>query len=98
MGELTRFANLIDGAADPGTATFESFDPTRGAPWALVPRGNAEDVDRAVGAAKRAFRAPEWRGLTATARGKLLLRLADVIATNADRLAALETRDNGKLF
>jgi aldehyde dehydrogenase (NAD+) len=98
MTELARFSNLIDGAAVPGAATFESFDPYRGAPWALVPRCDAGDVDRAVAAAKRAFRAPEWRGLTATARGKLLLRLADVIADNAERLAALETRDNGKLI
>lgn len=98
MAELLRFANLIDGAADAGRATFESYDPYRGAPWALVPRCDAADVDRAVAAAKRAFRAPEWRNLTATARGKLLLRLADVIAADAERLAALETRDNGKLI
>lgn len=38
------------------------------------------------------------RSLTATARGALLVRLADLIAANADRLAALETRDNGKLI
>jgi (Z)-2-((N-methylformamido)methylene)-5-hydroxybutyrolactone dehydrogenase len=98
MVELTRFSNLIDGASVSGAATFESYDPTRGVPWALVPRGTAEDANRAVAAAKRAFRAPEWRGLTATARGKLLMRLADLIAANADRLAALETRDNGKLI
>jgi len=98
MSDLTRFSNTIDGAAAPGAATFESFDPYQGAPWALVPRCNAEDADRAVAAAKRAFRSPEWRNLTATARGKLLLRLADVIAANAERLAALETRDNGKLI
>ena len=79
MGELRRFSNLIEGAAEAGAATFESFDPYRGAPWALVPRCNASDVERAVTAAKRAFRAPAWRDLTPTARGKLLVRLSDLI-------------------
>ncbi|MBN1240740.1 MAG: aldehyde dehydrogenase [Gammaproteobacteria bacterium] len=78
--------------------TFESFNPYTGRPWALIPRAAAEDVDRAVAAARHAFRSPEWRGLTPTARGKLLSRLADVIAARADELAEYETRDNGKLI
>jgi len=80
-----------------GRRTFETEDPYRGAPWALVPRAGIEDVDRAVLSAHRAFRDPAWRGLTATSRGHLLRRLADLVAAEADRLAAIETRDNGKL-
>ncbi len=72
--------------------------PISGIPWALVPRADADDVDRAVTAAHKAFRDPNWRGLTATARGHLLRRLADLIAADADRLAAIETQDNGKLI
>jgi len=98
MASLTRFANLVGGAAPSTAATFETFDPYSGKPWALVPRCGAGDVDQAVAAASRAFRSGEWRSLTASARGRLLVRLADLIAANAERLAALETRDNGKLI
>ena len=59
---------------------------------------SAADVDRAVRAAHRAFHAPEWAGLTATARGKLLNQLADLVQAAAPRLAALETRDTGKII
>jgi aldehyde dehydrogenase (NAD+) len=98
MTSLTRLANTIGGAAEPGGATFESFDPYTGAPWALIPRCGKGEVDGAVAAASRAFRSKEWRGLTPSARGRLLWRLADLVASNAERLAALETRDNGKLI
>ena len=98
MTALAKYSNIVGGVAQAPAATFESFDPYTGKPWALVPRCGADEVDQAVTAASRAFRSKEWRGLTATARGKLLVRLADLIAANAERLAALETRDNGKLI
>ena len=98
MAELVRYSNLVGGVARSANATFESFDPYTGKPWALIPRCNAEDVDRAVTTAARAFRSSEWRGMTPSARGRLLVRLADLIAANADRLAAIETHDNGKLI
>jgi aldehyde dehydrogenase (NAD+) len=97
MSELTRFANIVAGKSASIGATFESFDPFTGKPWALVPRCGSGEVDAAVSAASQAFKGP-WRSMTATARGKLLTRLADLIAANAERLAALETRDNGKLI
>ena len=77
---------------------FESFNPFTGKPWALVPRANPDDVNRAVAAARSAFKSSEWRGLTPTARGKVLFHLADKIAARADALAEIETRDNGKLI
>ena len=84
---------------DPvGGEWFESTEPFSGEAWALVPRGGAADVDRAVAAAKAAFEAPSWSGLTATQRGALLRRLADLIEANVDSLAATEQRDNGKLI
>ena len=98
MSSLIKFSNIINGAAQPTASHFESFDPYTGKPWALIPRCGAAEVGQAVAAASRAFRSSAWRGLTATARGKLLVRLADLIAENADQLAALETRDNGKLI
>jgi aldehyde dehydrogenase (NAD+) len=91
---------LIGGApVEPAAGQwFESFNPYTGQPWALVPRADVEDVNRAVVAARQAFKSPAWRGLTATARGKLLHALADQIAARADELAAIETTDNGKLI
>jgi len=98
--DLQAFKNTIDGRLvdATGAATLESFDPYTGLPWASIPRCSAGDVDAAVAAARAAFRAPAWRGLTATARGKLIYRFADLLETEAERLAALETRDNGKLL
>jgi (Z)-2-((N-methylformamido)methylene)-5-hydroxybutyrolactone dehydrogenase len=81
-----------------GGGSFESFDPYTGKPWALIAKGGAEDVERAVTAAHRAFQAPAWRGITPSARGQLLRRLGDRVIANAERLGRIETRDNGKLL
>jgi (Z)-2-((N-methylformamido)methylene)-5-hydroxybutyrolactone dehydrogenase len=79
-------------------ATFESHNPYTGKPWALIPRGATQDVDRAVRAAHRAFTTGEWPRLTATQRGALLRRLGDLIGPQARHLAEIEVRDNGKLI
>ncbi len=95
---MQQFQQYIDGAFSDGATQFDSLDPATGAVWAKMPEASAEDVNKAVEAADRAFFAPEWAGMTATARGKLLARLADLIAENAPRLAELETRDTGKII
>lgn len=77
---------------------FESFDPFTAKPWTLIPRGNAEDVDRAVQAANRAFTSGDWPKMHASQRGQLLRRLGDLIARDAEELAAIEVQDNGKLI
>jgi len=76
---------------------FESVNPFTAAPWALIPRGNATDIDRAVAAARAAFYG-DWRKLNATARGAILRKLGDLITAESDRLAEIETTDNGKLI
>jgi (Z)-2-((N-methylformamido)methylene)-5-hydroxybutyrolactone dehydrogenase len=81
-----------------GGQWIESMNPFTAAPWALVPRGGKEDVDRAVSAAKAAYHDSAWRSLTATARGALLRRFGDLVAGEAERLAEIETTDNGKLL
>jgi aldehyde dehydrogenase (NAD+) len=86
---------FVDGSSG---AFFESDNPYLGAPWALIPRGSAEDVDRAVRAAHKAFTSGEWPRLTASQRGALLRRLGDLIAAQSKRLAEIEVRDNGKLY
>lgn len=94
----TSFRNFIDGRFDEPSATFESIDPSTGAAWATMPAATEADVDRAVEAAHRALRAGPWATMTATARGKLLVRLGDLVVANAPRLAELETRDTGKII
>lgn len=100
MPQLPLYLNTVGGrkTGSLSGATFESFDPYTGEPWALIPRGTAEDVDAAVTAARRAFYSSAWRGMTATGRGALLARLATLLEREAERLATLETRDNGKLL
>lgn len=75
---------------------IESVDPATAEPWALFPRGCAEDARDAAEAAHAAFTQGEWPRMTATARGALLRRLADLLARDADVLASLDLRDNGK--
>jgi acyl-CoA reductase-like NAD-dependent aldehyde dehydrogenase len=78
---------------------FETENPFTGAAWARIPKCGKPEVDAAVAAAKAAFHPKSpWRTMTASARGALLRKLGDLIAHNADRLAAIETRDNGKLY
>lgn len=95
---LTRFEQYIDGRFEAGTRHFESIDPATETAWAEMPAANANDVDRAVRAAHRSLSDPEWAGLTATQRGKLLYRLGDLLEANAQRLGELETRDTGKII
>ena len=97
---MQTFLNTVGGrpAASASGRVSESFDPYTGKPWATIPRCNAEDVDAAVTCARTAFYSPAWRGLTATARGALLTRLGDLVAREAERLAAVEVQDNGKLY
>ncbi|MBZ9994251.1 aldehyde dehydrogenase [Mesorhizobium sp. BH1-1-4] len=94
----TTFRNFIDGRFDAPSATFESLDPSTATAWATMPAATEADVDRAVEAADRALRSGAWAAMTATARGKLLVRLGDLVVANADRLAELETRDTGKII
>ncbi len=98
--EMKKHRLLIGGNwAEPSTGKwFESMNPYTARPWALVPRSAKEDINRAVAAAKAAFHDPAWRGLTATARGHLLRKLADLIAADAERLGKIESTDNGKLI
>ena len=97
---LERFQMFIDGAwAEPASGeTFESYNPFTAQPWALIPRGTAEDVERAVEAAHRAATSGDWPKLNPSQRGHLLRKLADLLAEEAEALAEIEVRDNGKLI
>ncbi|MGO7959473.1 aldehyde dehydrogenase [Rhizobium leguminosarum] len=95
---MQRFQHYIDGEFSDGEASYPSIDPASGAVWAEMPEAREGDVDRAVNAADRALYEGPWPKMTATQRGKLLYKLADLVAANAQVLAELETRDTGKII
>jgi acyl-CoA reductase-like NAD-dependent aldehyde dehydrogenase len=76
--------------------SLETLDPATGRAIAAVPHAGAEDVDRAVRAAREAFEDGRWSGIAAAQRTRALLALADAIEANADELAQIESLDNGK--
>ena len=100
MSDVLRYRNTVDGKAREGSGGdwIASQNPFTGETWAEIPRCTAQDATEAVEAAHRAFRQGAWPALTATARGKLLRRLGDLILRDAETLARIEVRDNGKLF
>ncbi len=96
---LPHFQLYIDGSFTEGSEgqVMDLENPATGETWASFACASADDVDRAVGAARRALFDPAWRNMTQSNRGKLLYRLADLVETNAEKLGQLETTDSGKL-
>jgi len=90
---------LIDGKWVEGSGRpFDTINPATGEVLTQVAESTADDVNRAVISARKAFEDPAapWRKMSASERGKVLWRLADLIEKNIDELAELETLDNGK--
>ena len=89
---------LIDGQWVDGSRKFDTINPATGEVLTQVVEASAHDVERAVQAAHKAFedRSGTWRKMSASERGRLIWRLADLIEKNIDELAELETLDNGK--
>jgi 4-guanidinobutyraldehyde dehydrogenase / NAD-dependent aldehyde dehydrogenase len=77
-------------------ATFDSINPATGKLLARVAAGDEEDIKRAVGAARAAFRKGSWADLAPAKRKKILLRFAEAILKHTEELALLETLDMGK--
>lgn len=78
--------------------TFPTYDPRTGDVIAQVAEGEAEDINRAVAAARKAFDEGPWPKMTAYERARILLKFADLVEKHSEELAALETWDNGKPF
>ncbi len=76
--------------------TLEVYDPALGEVIDHVPAGDAEDVDAAVAAARRAFENSDWSRATAAERGRIIWRIGEEIMEHADELAEIESLDNGK--
>lgn len=91
---------LIDGKWVPSASgkTFPTFNPATKAKLTEVAEGDLEDADRAVKAARKAFESSSWRSWSPRERGRLLLRIADLISKNAEDFALLETLDTGKVI
>jgi aldehyde dehydrogenase (NAD+) len=89
---------LIDGQWRDGTKTFDVINPATGEVLTQATAASRGDVDGAVAAARKAFddRSSAWRKMSASERGRLIWRLADLVEKNLEELAELETLDNGK--
>ncbi len=91
--------NYVDGnwvdAADG--SRFDVFDPSTGEVIATAPDSKPADVDAAVAAARRTFdEGTWWPGMPSRERGRILLRAAEIVRRESERLATLESRDSGK--
>jgi acyl-CoA reductase-like NAD-dependent aldehyde dehydrogenase len=97
--DLPSFGHFIDGGGvEPAARAYLlTDDPFTGKPWARIARGTREDVAAAVAAARNAYAQGPWPAMTPSERGRLLWKLGDAITANAERLAEIERRDNGKL-
>jgi len=96
IGETRKM--LIDGKwVDAASGkTFEVYNPATGEVMAHVAEGDAEDINRAVRAARRAFDDGPWRKMSPSQRGRCISRLADLIEQHGEEFAQLESLDNGK--
>ena len=93
---VSKHQNFIGGewVDSGGGETMEVLNPATGETIAEVPNASAEDVDRAVQAAKQAL--PEWLETTPAERAEMLLKLADAIDEHTEELAEIESRNVGK--
>lgn len=100
MSDLPRYGHFINGefVSRGNGPWFETFDPCSAQPWALVSRCCEADVNDAVEAAHHQVFSGEWSRLTPSKRGDLLRKLGDLVARDAEKLAQLEVKDNGKLY
>ena len=100
MSELKQYQMLIGGqwADAEDKKTFESVNPATAQPWATIPEATANDVDRAVKAAHKAFTEGEWADALPTQRGKLLRKLGALLADKSEALGRVETIDTGKML
>ena len=99
MSEIQNFKMLIDGewVESSSEKKIETLNPENNKVWATVPEANAEDVDKAVQSAQKAFD-NSWSKIHPRERAKYLKLIADRLRTNAEHLGKIETIDTGKLY
>jgi acyl-CoA reductase-like NAD-dependent aldehyde dehydrogenase len=96
---MTKYELFIDGrwVVAPDQDYFPAVNPYTQEAFALIPQASASQVAQAIDAARRAFDA-EWGRTTGIQRARLLIRLAELLEADADRMAMLETTNNGKVI
>ncbi len=94
---MERYDNWIDGAAVPADHTMPTANPYTGEVWAEVADDPAA-VDTAVSAARAAFDDGPWRSMPATDGASLMRPLGEILTRDAEALAVIESRDNGKII
>jgi aldehyde dehydrogenase (NAD+) len=98
VAEGVAFMQVIDGKSVDSLSgdRIDVVSPSDGKVFASIPASSADDVDRAVKAARRAFDTGPWSRMAAADRGRLLTKLFDLVDRNSEELAGLESRDTGK--
>src|SRR5574343_1903941 len=93
---MDKIQNYINGEliAPVSNQYIENFDPSRGKVYSLIPDSNEKDVELAVNAAKNAFKG--WSNTSKEIRSRILQKIAFLIEDNLDKLAFIESVDNGK--
>src|SRR6201982_3614796 len=76
--------------------TFPTYNPATGEVLAIIAEGDREDINQAVKAARKAFDNGPWRRMTASERGRLIWKLADLLEQHTEEFAYIESLDNGK--
>ena len=96
--QLPNTGLLINGRWEEAVSglRFASVDPANGQVIANIARGQAEDIDRAVSAARRALQSKAWRLMSGGQRARLLYRLADLLEQDREAMVQLESMDAGK--
>jgi betaine-aldehyde dehydrogenase len=96
--ELPSTGTFVDGTWNEATdgTRFDTIDPATERTITSVAAGGEADIHHAVAAARREFDGGKWSKLSATDRGRILIRLADLVERNIDQLAALESIEIGK--
>ena len=93
---MLRISNYINGefTAPSSLIYLDNFNPAEGKVYSLIPDSDSQDVHQAVNAARDAF--PEWANMPVEKRSTILLKIADFIDRDLDKLAMAESVDNGK--
>ncbi len=88
--------HLIDGRWQADGPTSERLSPSHGTVVSRAPVGTIQDAEAAIAAARRAFDSGCWSALSGKSRAAVLLKVADLIEANVDRMAIIETLESGK--
>ncbi|YCK36158.1 aldehyde dehydrogenase family protein [Actinomadura sp. ATCC 39365] len=96
LGRVPDYRNLIGGELVPADRTMDTVNPATGEAWARIPASGAREAEAAVAAARAAF--PAWSAMPALGRAHFLRKVSELFARHAEKLARLETRDNGRIL